>query len=203
MREPVVEVAPARGAVKAVAMVLHGGQEVGRTPTTARQLAVLRMLPFAWALTRAGADHGLAVWRVRYRVRGWNGSEASPVADVDQVLTRLRHEHDVPVILVGHSMGARTALRVAGHPNVVGVAALAPWVPEGEPVTQLAARRILLIHGTADRITSPAATHTYARHAAEVATEVRLIDIPGEGHAMLRKPRLWHDLTTEFTLSLI
>ncbi|GAA1001898.1 alpha/beta hydrolase [Acrocarpospora macrocephala] len=201
MREPVVHVIPAHGAVKAVALVLHGGQEVGRMATSARQLAVLRMVPFAWALTRAGADRGLAVWRARYRVRGWNGPDASPVTDITEVLAKLRRAHDVPVILVGHSMGGRTALRVAGDPNVVGVAALAPWVPEGEPVAQLAGRHVLLVHGSADRTTKPGETHAYARRAREVATEVRMVDIPGEGHGMLRQPRLWHRLTNEFALS--
>ncbi|GIH25092.1 alpha/beta hydrolase [Acrocarpospora phusangensis] len=203
MREPVVEVTPARGEVKGVALVLHGGQEVGHGPTSGRQLAVLRMLPFAWALTRAGAHRGLAVWRVRYRVRGWNGSEASPVADVNEILARLRNTYDVPVILVGHSMGGRTALRVAGNPNVAGVAALAPWVPAGEPVAQLAGRHVLFVHGTADRTTTLAATRAYAERARQVAADVRMIDIPGEGHAMLRHPGLWHRLTTEFALSLI
>ncbi|WP_438949092.1 LLM class flavin-dependent oxidoreductase, partial [Streptomyces harbinensis] len=33
----------------------------------------------------------------------------------------------VPVVLVGHSMGGRAALRAAGHPAVTGVVALAPW----------------------------------------------------------------------------
>ncbi len=85
-------------------------------------MAVLRMVPFAWALRNAGARRGVAVWRVRYRVRGWNGPAPSPVTDVENVLERVRLAYgiDVPVVLVGHSMGGRTALRVAGHPNVRG-----------------------------------------------------------------------------------
>ena len=53
-------------------------------------------------------------------------------------------------------MGARAAMRAAGHPAVSAVAGLAPWLALGEPVEQLAGRWVLVAHGTADVITSPA-----------------------------------------------
>ena len=37
----------------------------------------------------------------------------------------------MPVVLLGHSMGGRTAVAVADDPSVVGVVALAPWLPAG------------------------------------------------------------------------
>ncbi len=202
---PHTTVHPAHGATRLVALVLHGGRETSLAPTTAWQAAVLRMVPFAWALRNAGARRGVAVWRVRYRVRGWNGPAPSPVADVTEVLeqVRLAHGIDVPVVMVGHSMGARTALRVAGHPNVRGVAALAPWLPKGEPVEQLRDRRLLLAHGTEDRMTSPRATHYYAERAREVTRDVEVVDVPGENHAMLRNPGYWHGLASDFALSFL
>ncbi|WP_246060216.1 alpha/beta hydrolase [Herbidospora galbida] len=202
---PYTTIHPARGATRLVTLVLHGGREVGPGPTSAWQPAVLRMVPFAWAIRNAGARRGVAVWRVRYRVRGWNGPAASPVADVERILERVRLAHgiDVPVVMVGHSMGGRTALRAAGHPNVKGVAALAPWLPKGEPVEQLRDRRLLLAHGTDDRMTSPRATHYYADRAREVTRDVRVVDVPGENHGMLRNPGYWHDLSSDFVLSFL
>ena len=83
-------------------------------------------------------------------------------------------------------MGARAAFRVAGHPAVTAVAGLAPWLPPAEPVDQLAGRRVLLVHGTADRITSPAETWAYAERARPVTT-VATIEVRGGEHTMLRR----------------
>jgi pimeloyl-ACP methyl ester carboxylesterase len=91
----------------------------------------------------------------------------------------------VPVVLVGHSMGARAALRVAGHPLVSAIAGLAPWLPPGEPVDQLAGRRVLLAHGSADTVTSPSETWAYADRARSI-TQVATVEVPNGNHALLR-----------------
>ena len=95
-------------------------------------------------------------------------------------------------------MGARTALRAAGHPLVTAVAGLAPWLPPAEPVGQLAGRRILLVHGSADQVTSPAETWAYAQRARPIA-EIATLEVRGGDHAMLRRARLWHRLAAGFT----
>ena len=80
MSDPFLHVRAAAGgddATRAVALVLHGGRSTGLTPVRARQLAVVRMLPFVSSLHRAGAGRGLAVARMRYQVRGWNGPAQS------------------------------------------------------------------------------------------------------------------------------
>ena len=100
-------------------------------------------------------------------------------------------------MLVGHSMGARAAVRAAGHPAVSAVAGLAPWLPPGEPVGQLAGRRVLLAHGTADSITSPAETWAFLERARAV-TEVAAVEVRGGDHPMLRRARLWHAIAAEF-----
>ena len=99
-------------------------------------------------------------------------------------------------------MGARAAMRVAGHPDVAAVAGLAPWLPPGEPVGQLAGRRVLLVHGSADRITRPEDTWAYAERARSVA-DVTAVEIRNGDHAMLRRARVWHSVAAEFARSVL
>jgi dienelactone hydrolase len=185
--------------LKGIVVVAHGGQEVSTKPTTAVQPAVLRMIPIARAIGNALSDVEIRVLRPRFAVRGWNEDAASPVGDLVAVLDgiRARYGSTVPVTLVGHSMGARAALRAAGHPSVRAVAALAPWVPPGEPVAQLSGRRVLLAHGDRDKITRPRDTWAFAERAREV-TQVAAIEVSADGHAMLRRAGLWHALAAEF-----
>ena len=156
------------------------------------------MIPVARAIRRAVQESGIAVWRHRFQVRGWNGDQASPAGDLNRLLDDIQAQHgDVAVVLVGHSMGARAAFRAAGHPAVCAVAGLAPWLPLGEPASQLAGRRVLLAHGSADTVTRPADTWAYARRAREV-TSVTALDIRGGDHPMLRRASLWHAVAAEF-----
>jgi dienelactone hydrolase len=135
----------------------------------------------------------------RFTVRGWNGDLASPVGDLSALIDELVARHgDIPVVLIGHSMGARAAFRAAGHPAVSAVAGLAPWLPREEPVAQLAGRRVLLAHGTLDMVTRPADTWAYAERARSV-TEVVTIEVRGGEHAMLRRAGLWHRLAADFS----
>ena len=182
-----------------IVLVAHGGQEHSTAPVSAGQLAVLRMIPIASAIRTAVNGDAIDVRRPLFKVRGWNGSQASPVADLTAVLDDIRlRSPGVPVVLVGHSMGARAAVRVAGHPAVIAVAALAPWLPPGEPAVQLAGRRVLLAHGTADRITSPADTWAYAERARAVS-DLTVIEIRSGDHPMIRRALLWHAIAAEFT----
>ena len=183
---------------KGVVLVAHGGQASSTEPTFALQPAVLRMIPVAAAIRQAVRGSGALVRRPRFRVRGWNGAQACPVGDLNDVLDALATEFgSVPVVLVGHSMGARAAVRAAGHPAVSAVAGLAPWLPPGEPAAQLAGRRVLLAHGTADSITSPAETWAFVEQARAV-TEVTAVEVRDGDHPMLRRARLWHAIAAEF-----
>jgi pimeloyl-ACP methyl ester carboxylesterase len=183
---------------KGVVLVAHGGQASSTEPTFALQPAVLRMIPVAAAIRQAVRGSGALVRRPRFRVRGWNGAQASPVGDLNDVLDALAAEFgSIPVVLVGHSMGARAAVRAAGHPAVSAVAGLAPWLPPGEPAAQLAGRRVLLAHGSADGITSPAETWAFVEQARAV-TEVTAVEVRDSDHPMLRRARLWHAIAAEF-----
>jgi predicted alpha/beta-hydrolase family hydrolase len=184
--------------VTGVVVVAHGGRSVSEQATSATQLAVIRMIPIGHAIRQAVQDGGAEVIRPRFALRGWNGSQASPVGDFRRILDDVGDQFgEVPIVLVGHSMGARAALRVAGHPLVRSVAGLAPWLPPGEPVDQLAGRWVLVAHGTADRITSPADTWAFAGRAASV-TDVTAVEVRNGEHAMLRRAQLWHHIAAEF-----
>src|SRR4051794_32010909 len=73
MTNPRLTIAAPDGSVRAVALVLHGGRAKSEAPVRRTNLTVVRMTPFATSLRQAGADLGLAVARLRYVVRGWNG----------------------------------------------------------------------------------------------------------------------------------
>jgi pimeloyl-ACP methyl ester carboxylesterase len=189
---------PPRVSTKGVVLVVHGGQTSSTAPTSPLQPAVLRMIPVAGAIRLGLRGSGVAIQRHRFRIRGWNGALASPVGDLNEALDAIVAEFgSVPVVLVGHSMGARAAARAAGHPAVTAVAGLAPWLPPGEPAGQLAGRWVLLAHGSADSITSPAETWAFLERARTV-TEVSAIEVRDGDHAMLRRPRLWHAIAAEF-----
>jgi hypothetical protein len=189
--------------VSGVVLVAHGGQEASTERTGPLQPAVLRMIPVAAAIRSALRGSDVEVRRPRFRVRGWNGAQAAPVADLRKELDALAAAYGrIPMVLIGHSMGARAAIRAAGHPAVSAVAGLAPWLPPGEPVSQLAGRRVLVAHGTADRITKPADTWAYVERARQV-TQVTAIEIKDGDHPMLRRVSLWHAIAAEFARSAL
>jgi predicted esterase len=186
---------------RAAALVLHGGKETSDSPVAARQLAVLRMVPLARHLVAVGAERGLAVWRLRFRYRGWNEDSAHPMEDLEWALRQMRLRHGgVPVVIVGHSMGGRAALRGAGADGVAGVVGLAPWVPEGEPREQLSGRRVLVVHGARDRITSAQRSREFVAAIRPIAEEAIYVGLRGSGHAMLQRTQLWNRLTSDFVL---
>jgi hypothetical protein len=119
MTEPHLTIAAPERTVRAIALVLHGGRATSQAPVRRTHLAVVRMSPFATSLQRSGAGLGLAVARLRYLVRGWNGGAQSPVPDVGWGLARIAARYpSVPVALVGHSMGGRAAIYSAAAPAV-------------------------------------------------------------------------------------
>ncbi|MET3721158.1 MULTISPECIES: alpha/beta hydrolase [unclassified Arthrobacter] len=200
-QQAALTVLPAAGATKGVALVLHGGRAHSYEPVAALQLSPLRMVTFARHLHQAGRCHGLAVWSLRNSVRGWNGKDMSALHDARWALQHITAQHPgVPVFLVGHSMGGLTAVCAADASNVEAVVALAPWLGPETPAERVAGRKVLIVHGTDDRMTSPTQSRQFARRAADAAASMQYVSISGAGHFMVRRVRLWHSLATGFVM---
>lgn len=201
---PELDVWRARGKTTAVVLVLPGGSGAESGPGDRYRPSVLRMLPFAWTLRRAGARRGLAVALLRYRVAGWKDGADSAAADAQWALDGLHERFGaVPVVLLGHSMGGRVALSLASAPSVLGVVALAPWIHEELRVGGLAGRRVLIAHGDRDRVTDPRASRAFAARARAAGSDVQDVEITGDGHAMLRRFGTWHRLAREGVLTML
>lgn len=195
-----------RGAAtpRAAVLLLHGGRADGLEPPPSWNLPAARMRPFGWAVARATAGGNVLLGAVRYRHRGWNGDRSDSVQDARAALEELAERFGpVPVVLVGHSMGARAALRAAGHRNVRAVIGLAPWCPPGEPVEQLRGRRVVLLHGDRDRTTDPAGSRELALRARAAGAETAWLPISGGDHTMLRRAAEWHSLTARSVAGLL
>jgi dienelactone hydrolase len=180
---------------RGIALLLPGGTVRSTRRSVRYGLAALRMLSFQRALQRAGVDTEL----VQYRLRGWN--DGDPVPDAAAAIAAARRARPgAPIVLVGHSMGGRVALRLAAEEGVTAVVGLAPWLPPGEPMAQMAGATALLIHGDRDRLTDPARTLAFARAAAELADRLAFVELRGAEHKLLRRSRTWHDLVRRFTV---
>ncbi|MFJ5030230.1 alpha/beta hydrolase [Streptomyces sp. NPDC088560] len=189
---------------RAAVLLLHGGSETSLRPSRRWHPAALRMTPFQRAIALARPHDDMLIAQVRYRLRGWNGSRADPVADADEALRQLAAlAGPVPTVLVGHSMGARAALHAAGHPQVSAVLGLAPWWPRGEPVRQLTGRRVVALHGDRDRVTSPGDSADYVRRARETAAGAAMAVVRHGDHAMLRRHRFWHRTAASVVAHLV
>ncbi|WP_420312737.1 alpha/beta hydrolase [Streptomyces sp. YS-B37] len=171
-------------------ITLHGGPLAGHHPARPWQLAALRMRPVLRSSASAVSLDETLLGQVRYRCKGWNDGDAEQ--DALRALSELgRLVGDVPVILVGHAMGGRAALRVAAHPQVRGVVALAPWLPAGEPVGQLVGRSVLLVQGHDGR-SSGVHIWDYAERARAAGARVGVVVVRGGGPWMMRRAGVWH-----------
>jgi pimeloyl-ACP methyl ester carboxylesterase len=183
---------------RAVVVVLHGGKDRSRAPVTGRSLSWQRGLALARTLGRRLEDDRIAVRLLRYRTVGWNGDGADQVADARGALDRVRDElGELPVVLVGHSMGGRTACHAADHPSVRGVVALAPWLPPSDPVTGLRGKELHAAHGRRDRITRARDTRAYVERARAVASATSFTDMGDRGHYMLSGIHAWNAFTLD------
>jgi len=196
-------VGPVPDASRGLVLMLHGGKDRSRQVVDGRSLSWRRSATMQRELARSWQEAGLSTWLLRFTRRGWNGG-ADRIADARRALDDVRRElGDVPVVLLGHSMGARTSIHAADHESVVGVVGLAPWFPPGERVSGLTGRHLLAAHGRHDRITSYRATATFLDRARGVAASVELRDMGPVGHYMLRRVASWNDVALTGALSML
>ncbi|MDP9391215.1 MAG: alpha/beta hydrolase [Actinomycetota bacterium] len=202
MTEPVLETRPADGGTRAVALFCHGGTVASVEPPRERALSLVRMRAIEQFVATAASRRGVATCLLRYRMAGWNGAAADAFADVRWSLDRIRGEHgsDVPVVLVGHSMGGRAVLRAGGEEAVSAVCALAPWTPPGEPVAHLRDRTLAILHGRGDRWVPAALSAQFAVRAEEAGARVARFTVAG-GHSMIRRAHLWHTFVRDVVLA--
>lgn len=187
-----------------LALVLHGGAgRPGRPEVSPAQLSVLRMVPVAGRIARAGSGR-LAVLRLLNSSRGWDTAH-TPVDDVAWAMREIRARFaGLPVCLVGHSLGGRAAILAGGEPGVRGVVALNPWVYADDPrrPVDLAGRRVLFVHGSEDRVAPPERSRLVARALAR-QTEVEYVEVPGGRHAMLRHGAAFERAAAGFVLATL
>lgn len=181
-------------------LVLHGGaSRPGSTAVSPAQLSVLRMVPIAQRIARA--DRRLAVVRLLNSRRGWD-TERTPVTDVDWALDQLRERlGPLPTCLVGHSLGGRAAILAGDADGVRGVVALNPWVYPHDDA-DLSGRRVLVLHGTEDRVAPIERARAVARNLSR-RTDVELVEIPGGKHAMLRHGREFEQAAARFVTDVL
>jgi len=181
-----------------VVLVMHGGQVRSERPARWGNLAVIRMLPISKSIARHGKGR-LAVVRLRYAVRGWNGQSASPLRDAAATLDHISARYPgVPVALVGHSMGGRVALMLAGDPRVRAIVGLAPWIQRTDHFPLPPGQRLLILHGLSDRITDPQASRLLVESLLAQGHIASFVGLTRDMHAMLLRYRVWDELTNGF-----
>ena len=201
--EPVARLVPVREPADPAGgvLVLHGGATHGdRLMVSPTQLSVLRMIPTARAVARAGRGR-LAVYRLLNRFRGWDTTH-TPVDDAHWAMALLGERFPgVPVGLVGHSLGGRAALLAGGAAGVRSVVALNPWVYPSDDA-DLTDRRVLIVHGLADRVADPDRSRAVARNLSR-STAVEFVPVPDGKHAMLSHRREFDGRAAEFTADVL
>ena len=135
--------------------------------------------------------------RVLNSTRGWDVSH-TPAEDARWALARMRERYGaLPSALVGHSLGGRAALLAGDAEDVRAVVALNPWVRPDDHV-DLTGRRVLVVHGSEDRVASPERSAELARRLARTADSVGYLRVEGARHAMLRHGSVFTRAAADF-----
>jgi alpha-beta hydrolase superfamily lysophospholipase len=200
-RTPRLLTAAAPADPSGLVLLLHGGAaKRGNPMVSPAQLSVLRMIPIAKRIMRAGRGR-LGVFRLLNTHRGWDSTH-TPVDDVAWALAQRESRYaGRPVCLIGHSLGGRAALLAGSAPGVVSVVALNPWVYPTDDA-DLSGRRVLIIHGTDDRVASIERSSSVARRLAQTA-DVTFRTVEGGRHAMLRQGTEFERPAAEFVVETL
>lgn len=184
---------------KAVALFIHGGDVTGYLAMRRGDPAYLRMIPFARDVERRSRGRvGAAV--LRLAVRGWNDPDKPAVEDARWALRELRRRYpNLPIAVVGHSMGGRVVLELAATEELAAIVALAPWAADEYPAHLFVGTPLLGIHGRQDTVTDPDATRDLVERVVAAGGDARFVSMPG-WHAMLWHPMRWHKASSAFLI---
>lgn len=182
-----------------VVLMLHGGDVDSTTAMSPYDPAVQLLKPLGARIQRW--SHGqLAVCRLVNAVRGWNEPIRSPLADAEWALMRVRQIYpDVPIGVVGHSMGGRVALHLGARHDVVSVAALAPWLADGFHERDFVDTPLFVVHGRQDNVTDNDASLDLVERVRAIGGDATYTSVPG-WHALLWRPRQWQHPVERFLL---
>jgi dienelactone hydrolase len=163
---------------------------------TAREVAGTWSASVEWLVGRlAPRFPGLAFVELRYRVKSWKRFDEC-VEDGAALLAEATARGAERVALLGFSMGAAVAVRVADEERVSTVIGLAPWLPPQLDLAPLAGRRLAIVHGGLDAPlpgvpgVRPSVSLAAVDRARAADADVERTVIPGATHAIaLRSPR--------------
>ncbi len=185
-----VERAPDEAGAERVALITDRGRVDCRLHSSKGDGAILWVFgaggglggPAGGLYTRLGSHfraRGIASLELAYRRPG---NLAECVADVLVGLAWLEHEGKSRVVLVGHSFGGAVVINAAVlSERVVAVAALSSQTAGTAPVSRIAPRPTLFMHGEADEILPDRCSHDLYARAGEPK---ELILYPGCRHGL-------------------
>ncbi|MBO1765381.1 alpha/beta hydrolase [Allobranchiibius sp. GilTou38] len=190
-------VLPAGRRAQGVVLALHGGAPRSTVATPSLDPGYLRLVLAARSIT-ARSRGRLAVVLLRNAVRGWNGAMGSPVLDADWALDRLAATYPgLPIGLLGHSLGGRTAFALVHRPEVRSLVALAPWMSDAYDAHDFLGTPTLIVHGKIDTMTNADASQDLVRRIRSLGGDARFESVPGSHPLLWRSGRI-HSMARTF-----
>ena len=171
-------------------LALHGGAPRSTVATPSFDPGYLRLVLAARSIS-ARSRGRIAVVLLRNAVRGWNGAAGAPVIDADWALDRVAATYPgLPIGLLGHSLGGRTAFALVTRPEVRALVALAPWMSDAYDAHDFLGTPTLIVHGKIDTVTDAEASEDLVRRIRSLGGEARFESVPGSHPLLWRSGRI-------------